>query len=142
MSSLWTPSGERPVERQPQTEGPSPEYPTALTEDEAAAQVAQLRRQLIEAGPEVVIANHCYGLFELATVYLSEAPPLLGPAQLVIDSLGYLVEGLGPRLGEPAAPLREALAQLRLAFVQLANLDQVSSAADGTSEDEGMSATS
>jgi hypothetical protein len=33
--------------------------------------------------------------------------------------LGAIVEGLGPRLGEHEQPLRDALAQIRLAFVQV-----------------------
>jgi len=79
----------------------------------------ELRRQLVEAPPEVVVANHCYGLFELAAVYLSQSPPLLPQAQLAIDALGYLVDGLGDRLGEAGGTLRDGLAQLRLAFVQV-----------------------
>ena len=67
----------------------------------------------------MVIANHCYGLFELAAVYLSETPPRLAAAQLTIDALAGLVENLGDRLGDQSGPLSEALAQLRLAWVQL-----------------------
>jgi len=66
------------------------------------------------------VANHCYGLFELAAVYLSQQPALLDQAPVAIDALGYLVEGLGVRLGEAQGPLTEALAQLRLAYVQVA----------------------
>ena len=33
------------------------------------------------------MANHCYGLFELAAVYLSQQPPLLAQARLAIDAL-------------------------------------------------------
>ena len=33
----------------------------------------------------VVIANHCYGLFELAAVYLSQMPPVLDEAKVAID---------------------------------------------------------
>jgi hypothetical protein len=68
----------------------------------------------------VVVANHCYGLFELAAVYLSDSSPRLEHARLAIDALGYLVDGLGERLGEAHAPLRDALGQIRLAFVQIA----------------------
>jgi hypothetical protein len=67
----------------------------------------------------VVIANHCYGLFELAAVYLSQSPPVLEQARTAIDALGCLVDGLGERLGDAAGALREALAQVRLAYVQI-----------------------
>jgi hypothetical protein len=82
-------------------------------------EVEALRRELADADPAVVIANHCYGLFELAAVYLSETPPRLAAAQLTIDALAGLVENLGDRLGDQSGPLSEALAQLRLAWVQL-----------------------
>jgi hypothetical protein len=72
----------------------------------------------------VVVANHCYGLFELAAVYLSQQPPLLPQAQLAIDALGYLVDGLGERLGEARGSLSDALAQIRLAFVELSAAEQ------------------
>jgi hypothetical protein len=67
----------------------------------------------------VVVANHCYGLFELAAVYLSQSPPRLEPARLAIDALACLVDGLGERLGEAHPSLRDALAQIRLAYVQI-----------------------
>jgi hypothetical protein len=70
------------------------------------------------------VANHCYGLFELAAVYLSQQPPLLAQAQLAIDALGCLVDGLGDRLGEAQSPLTDALAQIRLAFVELSAAEQ------------------
>jgi hypothetical protein len=84
-----------------------------------AAEMAELRDQLARTPAEVVVANHAYGLFELAALHLSLDPPHLEPARLAIDALGYLVEGLGPRLGEPADELKTALAQLRMAFVQV-----------------------
>ena len=84
------------------------------------------------------MANHCYGLFELAAVYLSQNPPLFAQAQLAIDGLACLVDGLGPRLGEAHGPLQEALAQVRLAYVQLDAADQAPSgpppAPDGTGD--------
>jgi hypothetical protein len=90
---------------------------------EAAAVVDELRRQLADAPAEVVIANHCYGLFELAAVYLSQSPPLLPQAQLAIDALGCLIDGLGERLGEAHAALKDAVTEVRLAYVQLQKAD-------------------
>ncbi len=119
MSSLWTPSGEHPVE--PDTPGAA-SVATGTSDgppDEAAAEIDELRRQLAAAPVEVVIANHCYGLFELAAVHLSQNPPQLVQAQMAIDALGYVVAGLGDRLGEAQASLQEALTQVRLAFVQM-----------------------
>jgi len=78
-----------------------------------------MRSELASSPVEVVVANHCYGLFELAAVYLSQQPPLLSQARLAIDALGSLVGGLEGRLGEAEVPLKDGLSQLRLAFVQI-----------------------
>jgi hypothetical protein len=86
---------------------------------EAEAQLEALRNRLAQAPAETVLANHCYGLFELGAVYLSATPPMLPQARLAIDAFGLLVEGLGDRLGEAAGSLRDALAQIRLGFVQV-----------------------
>jgi hypothetical protein len=87
--------------------------------DADAEYADELRRQLAATPAEVVVGNHCYGLFELAAVYLSGAPPQLAEARLAIDALGFLVGGLGSRLGASTATLQDALAQIRLAYVQL-----------------------
>ncbi|HVF13111.1 MAG TPA: hypothetical protein VM942_00860, partial [Acidimicrobiales bacterium] len=66
----------------------------------------------------VVVANHCMALFELAALYLSPEPPKLGDAQVAIDAMAAVIESVGPRFGPNEKPLREALAQLRMAFVE------------------------
>ena len=152
--SLWTPSGEHPVGREPPdervergAEGTSsePEAPGAGTGgagprdgdpdlDAASADVDALRRQLAESPAEAVVANHCYGLFELAAVYLSGSPPHLDDARLAIDALGLLVDGLGERLGEAHPQLRDALAQIRLAFVQIASAQEPPAGSEAGSE--------
>jgi hypothetical protein len=86
---------------------------------EAQAEFDAMREQLAKTPAEVVIANHCYGIFELATIYLSHTPPMLFEARLAIDSLGALLTGVKGRLGEAERSLLEALSQLQIAFVQL-----------------------
>ena len=83
------------------------------------AEIDAMRQQLSQTPAEVVMANHCYGIFELATIYLSHKPPMLFEARLAIDGLGALLNGVKGRLGEAEPSLLEALSQLRLAFVQL-----------------------
>jgi hypothetical protein len=78
-----------------------------------------MQRELANAPVEVVVANHCYGLFELAAVYLSQVPPLLPQSRLAIDALACLVDGLKGRLGEAEVPLKDGLSQLQLAYVQI-----------------------
>lgn len=75
--------------------------------------------ELVATPVEDVVANHCYGLFELAALHLSQQPPGLAQARLAIDAMGLLVEGLGSRLGQHGPTLAEGLAQLRLAFVKI-----------------------
>lgn len=68
------------------------------------------------------MANHAYGLFELAAIHLSQQPPNLEEARLAVDALGALVGGLTGRLGEAESSLNDALAQIRLTFVQIAEM--------------------
>ncbi|HEX7169019.1 MAG TPA: hypothetical protein VF230_18720 [Acidimicrobiales bacterium] len=120
MSSLWTPEGERPVGRPATGGGPEGDIdPRDLTEEEVAEQMAALRDELAKTPVAAVVANHAYGIFELAALHLSLQPPQLGEAQLAIDALATIVEGLVGRLGEHESNLKEGLAQLRLAFVQI-----------------------
>jgi len=120
VSSLWTPDGERPVAK---PSGPPPEPfddgDDRIDDDALADQVEAMRAELAAAPVEVVVANHCYGMFELAAVYLSQQPPLLDSARLAIDALGCLVDGLEGRLGEGERALKEGLTNLRLAYVQI-----------------------
>ena len=81
--------------------------------------MAELRQQLAETPVELVVANHCFGMFELAALHLSLQPPRLDQARLAIDALAALLDALTGRLGEEEAQLQEGLASLRLAFVQI-----------------------
>jgi hypothetical protein len=100
MSSIWTPSGEHFPEKDEASGGGSPLSPpgdTDFTEpspEEAEAAVEAMRAQLAHTPSDIVVANHCYGLFELAAIYLSQDPPALFQARLPIDALGYLLDGL------------------------------------------------
>jgi hypothetical protein len=132
MSSLWTPGGEHPVDpqssSQPPADEPTPEEILASMSpeerEEAEQMVAELaaaRQRVLEAPAEVVIANHAMGMYELAAIHLSEQTPNLESARLAIDAMGHLVDNLKGRLGEAEATLNEALAQLRMAYVQVSN---------------------
>lgn len=114
MSSIWTPEGERPVGRQPS--GPPP---GDVGDEPTPADLDALRAQLAETPVASIVANHCVQLYELAALHLSLQPPRLDEAAVAIDALGALVEGLAGRLGEDDATLHDALAQLRIAYVQI-----------------------
>ncbi len=81
--------------------------------------MAEARERIAEVPAEMIVTNHAMGLYELAAIHLSAQPPRLFEAALGIDAFACMVEGLGERLGENAAVLRDALQQIRLAFVQV-----------------------
>ncbi|MDQ4098112.1 MAG: DUF1844 domain-containing protein, partial [Actinomycetota bacterium] len=121
MSTIWTPSGERPIRSEPEPESaPSapPGAQRAPTEEEVMAEMRAVQQQLLETPAAVVVTNHCIGLFQLAALHLEQNPPKLAEAKVAIDAMGAMVETLGPRLGQEEQPLRDALSQLRLAYVQ------------------------
>jgi hypothetical protein len=124
MSSLWTPEGERPVGNADVTPPPTPASETEATFDpEAEAryreEMEHLEEELLNAPVSDVIANHCYGIFQLAAMHLGQQPPNLHEAKLAIDALGAIIDTLGARLGDSEATLTEGLAQIRIAFVQI-----------------------
>jgi hypothetical protein len=130
MSSLWTPGGDHPV-GDPTGDKASDaaldetelDELEELDEDEAEAalraEIDGARQRLASVPAAQVVANHAMGLFELAAIHLSQAPPNLSEASLAIDAMGALLEAVGPRLGEHGPVLANALAQIRMAFVQV-----------------------
>lgn len=91
----------------------------------------RLHEQL-RATPAVdVVANHVVQLFQLALVYLGAgaAPEdaVAGPtadlvqAGIVIDTMAAIVDGLGARLSHHEQTLRDALTQLQLLWVEIAD---------------------
>ena len=94
-----------------------PETADALAEAERAMQEA--RDRLAEVPAEVVVTNHVMGLYELAAIHLSASPPDFHQSVLAIDAVACLVDGLGERLGDDHATMRDALNNIRLAFVQI-----------------------
>ena len=143
MSTLWTPGGERPVPPRPAAPsagappgdppGPPPDGGSrppgrgrgadARADEEPdeaeLEELAELQAELIRAPAEVVVANHAFGLFQLAALHLSQPHPDFESARLAIDAMGALVVGMVGRLGQVEAELNEGVAQIRLAFVQV-----------------------
>ena len=68
------------------------------------------------------MANHAYGLFELAAIHLSQQPPRPDQARLAVDAMATLVEGLAGQARRSRALAQDALAQIRLAFVQISEI--------------------
>lgn len=140
--SLWTPSGEHPVDRPGRSSTPRPEErpqprpePTAEgvpnLEDLSPEERAQLeamaqeyedaQRQLLAAPAGPVVGQQALQFYQLAALHLSQPEPRLADAQIAIDALAAVVDSLGARLGPAENPLRQALDQVRLAYVEIAS---------------------
>jgi hypothetical protein len=120
VGSLWTPEGEHHVaDRTEDAEGARGDEQVESDEADVRAQIDEARARVAEVPAELIVTNHAMGLYELAAIHLSGSPPDLAAAALAIDGFGCLVEGLGDRLGPDVTTLRDALAQIRLAFVQV-----------------------
>ena len=129
MSSLWTPGGEVPVDRDRpdqaagtgSTRGaPEPATAERGEPDDAALreQYEQMQRQVLEAPAADVVAQHAATLYELAALHLAQDAPRLAEIRLLIDALDALLDRLRGRLGDAEQPLAAALPQLKVAFVE------------------------
>ena len=117
--TIWTPDGEKPVNATPnEAEQPplSPEQEEQARE--MAKELADTRVRLMETEVSTVLANHCFGIYELAAIHLTADQPKLDETKLAIDALATMVEGLAGKLGEAEPTLKDGLHQLRMGFVQ------------------------
>jgi hypothetical protein len=98
-------------------------------DQEAYEELLRARAELAAIPVADIIANHAIGLQQLAVIHLIPDPApdgtptesRLQEAGLAIDALGALVDALGERLAPHHDALREAVTQLRLAFVELSS---------------------
>lgn len=146
MSSLWTPSGEHPVDRSggqrpggtpspgagaseatgapPPGGAPGAGEPELTAEQRAAAeeyarQLDEAHRQIAQTPAGLVVGQQALQFYEVAAIHLSQPEPKLAEAQIAIDALAAVVDRLGSRLGEAESALRQALHQIQLAFVEV-----------------------
>ena len=89
-------------------------------------QLEQLREQLASVSAGDVVAEAALSLIALAYVRLGIPPEQharfrdLDAARLLVDALGGMLAATEGRLGAPEPSLREALANLRMAFADVA----------------------
>jgi len=150
MSSLWTPDGERPVNRSAPAGAATPADPdragvgaegdplkaaaAALGLDidsmsagdraqlEAElAEMMQVRREVAATPAAEMLTNYLMRFFDLATIYLQSDPPAFADSATVIEAFRCVLDGVGDRLGENEPLLREALGQAQMVFVQVKN---------------------
>jgi hypothetical protein len=86
--------------------------------EEYARQLEAARQQLLETPAGVVVGQQALQFYELAALHLSQPEPRLDEARVAIDALAAVVDALGARLAEAETPLKQALNQLQLAFVE------------------------
>jgi hypothetical protein len=77
-----------------------------------------------------VIGQQTLQFYELGALYLSQDPPRLDDARIAIDAFAAVVDRLGDHLGEAHEPLRQALNQIQLAFVQISGQGGAPTAGD------------
>jgi hypothetical protein len=130
VSSIWTPSGEHHPEPEPERGGDLPPAAEATElSQEQYEELLRARAELAAIPVADIVANHAIGLQQLAVIHLLPDPdeegnprePRLAEASLAIDALGAIVDTLGDRLAPHHEALREAVTQLRLAFVELSS---------------------
>jgi hypothetical protein len=117
-------------------------------QDLTPEQLEQLREQLASVSAGDVIAEAALSLIALAYVRLGIPPEQharfrdLDEARLLVDALGGMLAATEGRLGAPEPSLRDALANLRMAFAEVvthleAHPDDPS-AAEPPDEDSGL----
>jgi hypothetical protein len=127
VSSLWTPSGEHQPHEPPGAGDADASVGPGEPTPEEIEEMLLARAELASVPVTDIVANHAVGLWQLALLHLMPDPgpdgsttaPRLAEASLAIDAFGALVDGLGARLAPHDEALREALSQLRLAYVQV-----------------------
>jgi Domain of unknown function (DUF1844) len=112
-------------------------------------QLEQLREQLASVAAGDVVAEAALSLIALAYVRLGIPPEQharfrdLDQARLLVDALGGVLSATEGRLGAPEAGLRDALANLRMAYAEVAAHPEGAAApeqepAAGQPEDPGI----
>ena len=87
--------------------------------EEMVKEMADARERLVSTPAATIVANHAMGLYELAALHLSAQTPNFAEATIAIDALGAITEVLAGRLGDDENAVKQALDQIRMAFVQL-----------------------
>ena len=143
--SLWTPDGEHEVTKETNgdpnlgvngenelNEIPGFDDLTPEQQEQARAMGTELAQQqekdYLKHQRQEVIANHVMGIYELVAIHLSDDVPNLTEAKVAIDAMSGIVDSLVGRLGENENVIKDALQQIQMAYVQMAdNLNQMQS---------------
>ena len=98
----------------PPSEASAPEEPIWTPEEEAAAR--QMAQEIAERPGLDWVVNSAVSLANIAATKLQIGDP--ADAQICIDALAGLLNGLTGRLQDAEQPLRQTLAQLQMAYAE------------------------
>ena len=96
---------------------------------------ARCSTRLAETPVEAIVTQFAVELQEIAVLHLglaAERPESLAQAAIAIDAMGAIVDAVGERFGPNAEPLRQAVAALRLGFVEVSS--EIGQAGDAAPE--------
>ena len=117
-----------PPRREPPAAKPAPQAPASagagaaddarepLWTPEQEAEARRFAQEVVETPSRDWVLNTAVTLANVAATKLDAGRA--EDAHLAIDALAALVGGVGSRLGDAEAPLRQTLAQLQMAFAQ------------------------
>lgn len=132
--TIWTPRGEHELSRdssdnsqpapphnQPPSSGVAAHDPEIdpQAQQEYEQQLAEIRQNILETPIELILAQHFFGLSEIAIIHLSNDNPNLEAARLVINAMDGLMSATQGELGDAEEALQLALHQIQLEFVNV-----------------------
>jgi hypothetical protein len=82
-------------------------------------EMLEARRRTASVPAAELLARYLMQLGDVVTIYLEADPPAFGEAATVIEAIRGALDGIGDRLGEHEAVMREMLGQLQMIFVQV-----------------------
>ncbi len=107
--------------------------------EQMARDMTEARSRLLETEASTIISNHALGIYELAAIHITANDPDMKEGRLAIDSLEALITGVAGRLGETEETLVDALANIKLVYVQRAAA--LKTAANAAAEDDASTQT-
>ncbi|MGZ4803319.1 MAG: hypothetical protein ACXV9P_11990, partial [Acidimicrobiia bacterium] len=102
-------------------------------EDIDPEQMREMLTRLAETPVEAIVTQFAVELQEIAVLHLGlagERPESLAQASIAVDAMGAIVDAVGERFGPNAEPLRQAVAALRLGYVEVSS--EIGNAGEGT----------
>ncbi len=104
--------------------------------EQMAKDMTAARARLLETEAATIISNHAFGIYELAAIHVTADDPDLKEGRLAIDALEALITGISGRLGEAEETLIDALANIKLVYVQrVAALNKEAAASEAEAAD-------